>query len=173
MQSIDLSAYRKIALIADTHGPVHDELVEKISQHDCIVHAGDSGGLEQLGLAHLPLFAVLGNNDTAARWPLSERATLADLPRALNLGLQGGSLAVIHGHQFPALKSRHQKLCSQFPYAKAVLYGHSHRPVIDKNSKPWILNPGAAGRVRAYDSAGFISMNVGGGRWRLDRIRVG
>lgn len=172
MLSIDLCGYPKIALIADTHGPVHEELLQRVLEHDCIVHAGDSGGLNQLGLAGVPLFSVVGNNDTAVKWPESERSALGDLPDTLSLEMQGGRLVVIHGHQFPALKSRHEKLRNLFPFAKAVLYGHSHRPVIDKNAEPWVVNPGAAGRVRAYGSAGFISLTAAEGRWRLKRISV-
>ena len=170
MQAIDLCRYRSIALIADTHGPVHNDLKESLLQHECIVHAGDIGGLKNLGSATLPLYAVQGNNDTASKWPEDEAADLASLPEILSLALNGGCLAVIHGHQYPALKTRHNKLRCQFPEAKAILYGHSHRPIIDQSSEPWVLNPGAAGRVRAYDSAGFISLKIYKRGWRLERI---
>lgn len=172
MQSVDLAQYRKIALIADTHGPVHDLLIDKLSRHDCIVHAGDIGGLERLGVEEIPLFAVLGNNDTQQKWPENEKSALANLPEILSLALPGGRLVVIHGHQYPVVKSRHEKLRRQFPDAKAILYGHSHQAVVDKSSRPWIVNPGAAGRVRAYGSAGFMSLSVSKRRWLVNRISI-
>lgn len=171
--AVDLSHLRRFALIADTHGPLHPDLIALISDHDCIVHAGDIGGLLALGVEERQTYAVAGNNDTPTKWAKSEARVLKALPQCINLQLLGGCLAVVHGHQYPVLKTRHQKLRAEFPDAKAILYGHSHRAVIDKSTKPWVLNPGAAGRVRAYGAAGFVSLETSKRGWRIEQIKLG
>lgn len=171
---MDIRGYQRIALIADTHGPIHSGLISKLLKFDCIIHAGDIGGFSSLlgehGLNWPPVFAVRGNNDMPDKWPPGEIAQLQSVPETLTFSCLGGQLAVIHGHQFAVVKTRHEKLRAQFPNAKAVVYGHSHRPIIDKCRTPWMVNPGAAGRTRAYGGAGFIGLTVSEAGWRTKRI---
>ena len=104
--------------------------------------------LDALG-AVAPVAAVAGNNDVAAKWPRGEGSVRTALPEAIEIALAGGSLVVVHGHQWPRAAQRHARLRARWPGARAIVYGHSHRRVTDTEETPWVLNPGAAGRARA------------------------
>ena len=58
-------AHHKIALLADTHGILREEVVQKIKDCEVIFHAGDFGGpeiverLQQIALVYM----ARGNND--------------------------------------------------------------------------------------------------------------
>ena len=41
-----------------------------------------------------------------------------------------------------------QALRAAHPQARGIVYGHTHRLLIDRSEEPWVLNPGAAGRIR-------------------------
>ena len=100
---------RRIALLSDSHGSVLAPLLARLSGVDLVVHAGDLGArvvLRELR-AIAPLCAVAGNNDTPQQWPSGEAITCLGLPEVFNIELSGGTLVVIHGHQFPAVATRH------------------------------------------------------------------
>lgn len=149
----------RIALIADTHGHLDERIADAVHGADVLVHAGDVGAgvVEAMhGLADR-LLIVQGNNDPAdSGWPVSE-----------SLDLPGGRLVVIHGDQWPA-KNRHRKLRERFPEARAIVCGHSHRRLVDRQVEPWILNPGAAGRRRAYGGPGWIVLNAAPECWHCE-----
>ena len=63
------------------------------------------------------------------------------------IGLQP---AVVHGHQIVSVERRHGWLRERYPDVRVVVYGHTHRRCIDRSARPWIVNPGAAGRNRAF-----------------------
>lgn len=153
----------QIAIIADTHGHLDPRIAEAVSDCACIVHAGDVGADVVDALASLgpDVAIVTGNNDPAdAPWPETR-----------HLSLPGGELIVIHGHQWPA-KNRHRKLRAAFPGASAVVCGHSHRQVVDRDTRPWVLNPGAAGRTRTYGGPGYLILTAADGRWRLEDYQL-
>ncbi|MBK1645591.1 YfcE family phosphodiesterase [Thiocapsa imhoffii] len=140
----------RVALLSDTHGVLDARVDEVVRDCDLAVHGGDIGSAGVLArlrprLGHV--LAVFGNNDVATKWPLPDRELLCELPQWLDISLPGGQLIVIHGHQ-SAARDRHRRLRERFPSARAILYGHSHRLVVDQTAAPWILNPGAAGRTR-------------------------
>ncbi|MCB1748074.1 MAG: metallophosphoesterase family protein [Gammaproteobacteria bacterium] len=160
-------AARRIALLADTHGALADDLLPGLAAADLVVHAGDVGGgavLDTLA-ALAPTLAVAGNNDVTAKWPRDEAARLAALPAALAIELRGGTLVVVHGHQWSNARLRHARLRAAWPRARLVVYGHSHRRLQDASALPWVVNPGAAGRARAYGGAGWLGLSVGARDW--------
>lgn len=147
----------RIMLLADTHGVLDPRVADLARGADVLVHAGDVGAGIADELAGLcdDVLIVTGNNDPDdAPWPESARRALP-----------GGELVVIHGHQWPA-RSRHDRLRRAFPEARAIVCGHSHRRVLDTDTAPWILNPGAAGRSRAYGGPGGIELFVDGDDWQ-------
>jgi hypothetical protein len=160
---------RRIALVSDTHGHLDAAVLAALTAADLVVHAGDVGNaqvLEALG-ALAPVAAVAGNNDAATKWPPGEADVVAALPEAIEIALAGGSLVVVHGHQWPRARQRHARLRARWPAARAIVYGHSHRRVTDTDETPWVLNPGAAGRARTYGGASWLALTVGRGRWRV------
>lgn len=160
----------RVALVADTHGQLDPRVADAVRGCDIAVHAGDVGGaglLAQLQPRGGRVLAVFGNNDVPRKWPEGERDLLTCLPETLDLELPGGVLSVVHGHQTPA-RGRHQLLRARFPDSRAVVYGHSHRLVDDRDSVPWVLNPGAAGRSRTYGGASCMILTATATLWRLE-----
>jgi putative phosphoesterase len=165
--------FTTVALLADSHGHLDPRVRDIALGASIVVHAGDIGGgaiLETLGAAGGRVVAVAGNNDTPRHWPADERDTLDALPECARLELPGGLLVVEHGHRFAA-KNRHARLRRAWPEAAAIVCGHSHRRVLDCTRTPWILNPGACGRSRAYGGPGCLLLQAAAGEWRVDEVR--
>jgi putative phosphoesterase len=164
----------RVLLLSDTHGALGAGVLEQARASDLVVHAGDVGGaqvLEALAAAAPRVVAVRGNNDTPAKWPRAERAALAALPACTHLELPGGVLVAVHGDGLPAA-TRHARLRERFAGARAIVYGHSHRGVVDLAQRPWVLNPGAAGRVRTFGGPSALWLEARRGRWRVTPWRA-
>jgi putative phosphoesterase len=151
-----------IAIIADTHMPrgsrrLPDRCLELLSQAEALIHAGDFSAasvLEQLESLVPRVHAVHGNVDEPA---LRER-----LPEALVVGLDGASLAVVHDAG-PA-KGRLARMRARFPDADAVVFGHSHLPLHEREGDFQIFNPGSPTERRRAPRAsmGLLSVSSSG-----------
>lgn len=129
----------RIGLISDTHGRLRPEVFERLEGVDRILHAGDVGPPELLAEleALAPVTAVWGNTDG-----FDLRALL---PETAELDLGGRRVVVTHGHQLgtpnpAALRGAH-------PAADVIVYGHTHRPLVDRGES-LVVNPGSAGAAR-------------------------
>ena len=163
-----------VVLLSDTHGVLDPRIAALAAECDYAVHGGDIGNaavLEALKPKKGRVIAVRGNNDIAAKWPVSEHDILRHLPERDFLDLPGGLLAVDHGHKAAPVKRRHSILRNRYPQARAVVYGHSHRMTLDRDEVPWILNPGAAGRARTYGGPSCILLTAGPSDWVLEAKR--
>jgi putative phosphoesterase len=122
-------------VISDTHGLLRPEAVEALRGVDHILHAGDVGDaavLEALrGLA--PVTAVRGNND---RGPWAEA-----LPLTATVAL--GTALVYMVHDLADLD-----LALARAGMRALVTGHSHRPLVGERDGVLHLNPGSAGPRR-------------------------
>ena len=148
----------RIVIVADTHGYLDPRIAEHARGADWVVHAGDVGAgmAAACGALGQRLQIVAGNNDPAdSPWPT--RAEI-DLP--------GGTLAIMHGHQWPA-RVRHDRLRAYFADARAVVLGHSHRRVLDTQTTPWLINPGAAGKSRAYGGPSYVELIAQDHDWQI------
>lgn len=164
----------QIALLSDTHGTLDERIATRVADCDYAVHAGDIGSvavLEALRPRAGRVFAVRGNNDIPAKWPRAEHDFLKSLPETEQLALPGGILALVHGHRAGAVRDRHARLRNQFPDARAIVYGHSHRLVCDQQESIWVLNPGAAGRARTYGGPSCLILHVGARGWCVETLR--
>lgn len=160
----------RVALLADTHGWLDPRIADIARACDVVVHAGDIGAaciLETLATDGTLVVAVRGNNDTPRHWPAPDRTTLDRLPETAAVDLPGGRLQVVHGHRLPA-RGRHRRLREETPDAGAIVVGHSHRRTIEYTPAPWILNPGAAGRSRAYGGPGCFVLNAADDDWSIE-----
>jgi hypothetical protein len=127
-----------IGLIADTHGLVRPQIFGAFEGVDLILHAGDVGGpavLDELRPI-APIHAVYGNTDPPGEPGLAAR---------LHLDLAGRSVHVSHGHEVgrptpAALAARYE--------ADVIVYGHTHKPLIEYVGSTLVVNPGAAGPRR-------------------------
>ena len=171
---VDARRCRRVGLVSDSHGPVDGRILATLNHCDFLIHAGDLGGgaalSALLGLA--PTTAVRGNNDTIDRWPKADINQFNRLPSIVRIALTGGHIIVIHGHQYPQAKKRHVQLRERFSSALAIVYGHSHRMVMDTDHSPWVLNPGACGRVRTYGGPSGLLLERKIQRWDVALIRV-
>jgi uncharacterized protein len=131
-----------IAIISDTHLPrgsrtLPDGCVQRLRAADLIIHAGDFSRIEILEQLKEcgPVIGVHGNTDDALlRAALSESSTIP-VGDAL-------TLAVIHDAG-PA-QGRLRRLKARFPGAHAVIFGHSHIPLLERAPDGFqIFNPGS------------------------------
>jgi putative phosphoesterase len=140
----------KVGIVSDTHGFLDPRVIEALGGCQVVVHGGDVGSSEVLdALARVcpRVIAVVGNNDVPSKW-IGAKAVLRALPIEARVELPGGLLVVVHGDRVLPVARRHDRLRAMVPDARLVVYGHSHRRVIDTTAEPWIVNPGAAGRAR-------------------------
>ncbi len=141
----------KIGILSDTHGFIHPGVVKIVNQCDIVIHAGDIID-EQTIQALKPnkkLIAIQGNNDYH----------ISHLKEIEEVELPGGKLVIEHGHKHGRSPS-HDSLRSAYPDAKAIVYGHTHKQVIDKDSTPWVINPGAAGKTRNHGGAKCLVIKI-------------
>lgn len=167
----------KIGVLSDTHCYINPSVAEYLSDCDIILHAGDIGSIEvikQLYKISENVISVCGNNDTKEQWNTWEQKHLAQVPKIAEIELPGGMITVTHGDEhFSEYDIWHEKLRNNFPTAKVIVYGHSHRLVCDQTTEPWVLNPGAAGETRIQKhGVSCILMNVNNKKWDVKEVRV-
>ncbi len=163
-----------VALVSDTHGYIFPEVLGVVADCDIVVHAGDIMGkhiLDDLHARNEQVIAVAGNNDIPERWPEAERDTVIALPRIAELELPGGVVAVEHGHEHGWASPDHAGLRAAHPHAKMIVYGHTHHRMVDKSQDPWIVNPGAAGKVRNNGGPSCLVLTAGERSWDIETIK--
>ena len=160
----------RVALLADTHGFLDSRIAEVVADCDVAIHAGDIGGADILFAMHpqREVIAIRGNNDDADHWSDTELDTLQNLPDETDVALPGGRLKVIHGDDGGSLEQRHRRYRRRYGDYQAVVYGHSHRQRVDQSQRPWLLNPGAAGRTRTYGGPGCLIPRCDPEGWQLE-----
>ena len=163
----------RVAILADTHGVLDARVVEVVRECDCAVHAGDIGGASVLAALRPAgtVVAVRGNNDTPAKWAEDERDRLEQLPLEATLELPGGTLVVVHGDRVLPARERHERLRRHYAQTRAVVYGHTHRLLCDQRERPWVLNPGAAGRARTFGGPSCLILHAELRTWRVEVVR--
>ena len=146
----------RLGVISDTHGMLRPEVIEAFRDLDRIIHCGDVGSLrilDQLALL-APISAAYGNTDG-----FDVRARCS---RTVKLECDHRITVALHGDQFgipgPGM------LMNEFPDAEIILFGHTHKPLIEiLNGSVTVMNPGAAGAVRdgCRPSVGIIELESG------------
>ena len=125
----------RIGVISDTHGFLRPQAVEALKGVSLIIHAGDVGSpeiLENLGKI-APVKAVRGNTDRG-EWA-------RDLPLTEVMEVGAVQLYVLHYLHTLDLDPRAAGFA-------AVIFGHSHRPHLERKNGVLFLNPGSAGPRR-------------------------
>ncbi|WP_455203007.1 metallophosphoesterase family protein [Kaarinaea lacus] len=163
-----------VAIVSDTHGVLDYRIAELIKQADIAVHAGDIGNadvIHEMQPKKGNVYAVLGNNDVAAKWPTQQHNVLHTLPEQIVVNLPGGELHVVHGHKQTSNATRHKKLRHLYPQARVIVYGHSHRLLLDQSDLPWVINPGAAGKSRTFGGPSCLLLRASHAHWQIDSVR--
>jgi putative phosphoesterase len=129
------------AALADTHlregiGGLPRRCLERLEAADFIVHAGDHSSMRavrELRAIGPPVYAVRGNVEA----PEVRRA----LPEQLTFEAGGARISLIH--DAGRKEGRLLRLRGWFPDADAVVFGHSHMPLIERAPGFAIFNPGS------------------------------
>lgn len=126
----------KILLVSDTHG--RDEYLEDLlamEAPDFLCHMGDVEGSEDYirMIAECPLAMVAGNNDF---W--------TDLNPEVLFELEGFRIFMTHGHAYYVSAGTDRLIEeAQRRGADLVLFGHTHRPTLEKEGSLFVANPGS------------------------------
>jgi hypothetical protein len=161
----------RLAIIADTHmragdrRRLPDRCVELIAGSDLVVHAGDIMSVEaltELEAIGPPVRAVTGNMDG---WELRAR-----LPDTEEIEVGGATLAVLHDAG-PAA-GRLERLRRRYPAAAAVVFGHSHMPLHEREGDFQIFNPGSPTERRRAPAHSMGVAHAQDGRIEFELVRL-
>jgi len=132
------------------------EVFDVFREVDHILHGGDVGEwgvvLELQSLA--PVTAVYGNTD--------DLELRSQLPQVAEIELDGFRIVVTHGDQLGSPTPA--KLHEAFPRAEIIVYGHTHKPLLELVDKTvTVMNPGGAGAPRfgLLPSVGILELEPG------------
>ncbi len=163
-----------VAIVSDTHCDLDKRIIDLIRQADIAVHAGDIGDISVLDAMQPKsgrVIAVTGNNDHPVLWPAQQGERLESIPEIAEIELPGGLLAVEHGDRHGQHAPDHQLLRNTHPGARVIVYGHTHRMLVDDSHEPWVVNPGAAGKTRTRGGASCLLLDASSQGWKIEQRR--
>lgn len=127
----------RVLIVSDTHrkNDNYFKVMQAVAPVDLVIHCGDAEGSEYAICqgAGCPVEIVMGNNDF-----------FSVLPREIELQLGKYKALVTHGHNYYV--SMGNEMLKQEAKARGmnmVIYGHTHRPVVDLEDEVAALNPGS------------------------------
>jgi putative phosphoesterase len=133
----------RLAIVSDTHMPrggraLPDACVQRLREADLILHAGDFVAAEVLHALRAlgpPVEAVHGNMDEVALRRLLPSARL----------VRSGAARIAMLHDAGPAAGRLRRMQQRFPDAHAVVFGHSHIPLHERDEATGfqIFNPGS------------------------------
>lgn len=149
-----MNARLLVGLISDTHGRLPAAVFARFDGVSHILHAGDIGPLRILSdLASIaPVTAVWGNTDS-----MEVRAAV---PEIGTLEIGGLHIAVVHGHQVGSPNPR--LLHAAYAAGDVVVFGHSHRALVERVGQRLFVNPGSAGQPRFGLGASVAVLRIEG-----------
>lgn len=127
----------RVLIVSDTHRQNNNYLkvIEKVKPIDLVVHCGDAEGSEYLigESAGCQMEIVLGNNDF-----------FSDLPREREFQIGKYRVWLTHGHNYyVAMGNETIKREAVARGVDIVMYGHTHKPVVDRDDEVIAINPGS------------------------------
>ena len=125
----------KIGVLSDTHGLLRAEVRSGLQGCDMIIHAGDVGSPSVLTELRriTEVVAVRGNVDTG-QWAKELRVEE-------HVDVEGHRICVVHDISTLSVDPASAGI-------DVVIYGHSHKPVVERRGGILYLNPGSAGPKR-------------------------
>jgi hypothetical protein len=142
----------RLGLVSDLHGRFDALLPKVLDGVERIVLAGDT--VDETLLDRLrdiaPVDAVRGNNDRSPG--------LLALPELLEIDVAGTRVLVIHDRNDRRLAAAMTRSRPDI-----LVVGHSHRPLLAKEGRLLVVNPGSAGprRFRLPRTAGTMTLSRG------------
>lgn len=135
----------KVLIVSDTHRH-NDNLrvaLEKVGHVDMVIHCGDAEGTEEeiRDMLQCPMCIVAGNNDFFTR-----------LPAEAFFDVEGKKILLTHGH-YQHVSVGVERLVQEALTrgADIVIYGHTHRPMMEIRNGIVVLNPGSISYPRQSD----------------------
>jgi len=144
----------KILALSDSHGNISN-MIQAIEAESprMIFHLGDCWKDAEIlrgSFPDLPLCQVPGNCDYRPSEP-AEQILYLDDKRIL----------LCHGHTYSVKQSlMPAAYASEEKDLDLFLFGHTHRPLVDRRGKTWFLNPGSIGD-RLRPTYGIITLSCG------------
>lgn len=127
----------KILIVSDTHrksAPLQ-RVLNKVGDIDMLIHLGDIEGEEDYiqAIANCEVVMVAGNNDYFARLRSEEEITIGRY-----------RILLTHGHYYyVSFGTQHLKEIAKSRGFDIVMFGHTHRPVIEYDDGIIAVNPGS------------------------------
>lgn len=127
----------KILVVSDTHGrnEALKELLGRVKPIDMLIHCGDAEGSEDYirTVAECPVHIVAGNNDFFSELPKEEEFCIGKY-----------HVLLTHGHYYYiSMGTEMLKEDARARGFNLVMFGHTHRPYLEKDPDITILNPGS------------------------------
>ena len=127
----------KILVVSDTHGHTKnlERVLEKVGDIDLFIHCGDLEGGEDYirALVDVPCYMVAGNNDWGT-----------ELNREMEISVDDYRIWITHGNNYGASMGPERLLEEAAARnVDVVMYGHTHRPLIEYQDNIVIVNPGS------------------------------
>lgn len=147
----------KILVVSDTHRKNDNYLnvVQKEVKLDMVIHLGDVEGSEYTiqSAVDCPVEIIAGNNDF-----------FSNLPTEKTLQVGKFRVMIAHGHQYYINMGNEMiKKEALAQGADIVMYGHTHKPVIDMTKGIIAINPGSLSYPRQENrKPSYIIMEIDG-----------
>ena len=126
----------RVLIVSDTHRKNENYFKAlELVKPQLVIHCGDAEGSEYAlsEAADCQVQIVLGNNDF-----------FSYLPKELELRLGSFRVWVTHGHNYYVSMGRERiKREAAVRGMDIVIYGHTHKPVVDKKDGVIAVNPGS------------------------------
>ncbi len=144
---------KRVAVFADTHNKFArlPEAIAKMGKVDMLFHLGDFGSDAEIIADQLdvPAFAVRGNNDYASV-----------LPRLRVELVEDAWILLVHGDAYYTIGQLFDE--AEKHNCLAVLFGHTHEPLLSASGKVLALNPGSLSLPRRGYAPSFAVLEVEG-----------
>lgn len=127
----------KILIVSDTHAQNKnlERVLERVGKIDMMIHLGDVEGSEMHieDIADCPIHMIAGNNDF-----------FSDLEKEEEFDIGGYHIFITHGHQYyVSMGTERIKQEALERKADIVMFGHTHKPIIDRGEDLITINPGS------------------------------
>lgn len=136
-RSARMGVKMKILVVSDTHRRNDNffKVLEKVQPIDMLIHCGDAEGSEYAisEAAGCQVKMVIGNNDF-----------FSGLPRESEFQIGKYKVWLVHGHNYyVSMDNSHIKEEAKCKGVDLVIYGHTHKPVIEREESIIAINPGS------------------------------
>lgn len=154
---------QRVAVFSDTHGRLHalPEAIRKAGRLDAFVHLGDfcSDAMQIAALLPVPYAAVRGNCDYGSHLPREHIARFED-----------AAVMLVHGDGY---RSEYElSLLAEQNHCQAILFGHTHTPLLTAQGPILAVNPGSLSLPRHGSQPSFSVLTIDGADIRVDMIAL-